>query len=152
MKEYILMLAGVIILSALVTCISPGGKMGKFVGGMTKLLALAVLVTPLVQIFKGDLPELTVSETFEDDAGYFAACSERLSQGDEAEVAAYIEKEYGLDSEIAVTRETVPPFSRKKIRILLDLQGINGTDERIYIMTRIQEAIQAEYGCTAEVM
>ena len=43
MKAYILSIAGVVLLAAVITIIAPGGKMGKFLKGAVKLVILFVM-------------------------------------------------------------------------------------------------------------
>lgn len=152
METYILALAGVIILSAVVACIAPSGKMGKFIGGMTKLLPLVVMIAPLIGLVKGD--GLALSEaagSVESDAGYFAACAARLESADEAEISAYLGEKFSVSAQVESVRGAEPPFRREKIKILVAPDGINGEDERIHILTRIREAVEADFGCDAEV-
>ena len=44
MKAYVLSIAGIVLVIAAVTIISPSGKMGKFIKGAGRLFILAVMV------------------------------------------------------------------------------------------------------------
>ena len=48
MKAYILSIAGAVLLSAVITIISPSGKMGKFIKGTSKLLILVIMLAPVI--------------------------------------------------------------------------------------------------------
>ncbi len=151
MKGYILAVAGVILLSAVVACIAPSGKMGRFVKGMMKLVILAVMISPMLGWVRSGTLDLSAASSIGTDEGYLRACSERLEEEDERAIAAFLLSDFSLSAEVDVTRSDDPSFEREKIRIILPAEGINGEEERINIMTRIREAVAARYGCEVEV-
>ena len=51
MKAYVLSIAGIVLVIAAVTIISPSGKMGKFIKGAGRLFILAVMVAPFATFF-----------------------------------------------------------------------------------------------------
>ena len=151
MKTYILAIAGVILLSAVVTMIAPSGKMGKFVKGTMKLVILVVMISPAISWVKSGKLDLPASTSVRLDEGYLEACSARLEAADEEEIGAYIAEQFSVDCTVKVTRSDDAPFSREKILITVDAAGIIGTDEHIHIVTCIREAIEARYGAHTEV-
>ncbi|MDE6676829.1 MAG: hypothetical protein K2K12_03860 [Clostridia bacterium] len=78
-------------------------------------------------------------------------CAERLSEEDEKEIESFLKDEFGVDAEIQVKRKTDAKFSYQKISVKIFDFGIIGQDEHIDTMSRIQETLQAKYGCLTEV-
>ena len=64
---------------------------------------------------------------------------------------SYLSKEFAVSGNVSVRRSIKANFPREKIIIEITDFGIFGQDERIYTMTRIREAVEKEFGCTAEV-
>ncbi len=150
MKEYILALAGVILLSAVVAVIAPGGRMGKFVSGITKLLPLFVLVAPLVGLIKGEAPTFEAGGDIAEDVSYFETCQKMLEREDVAAVKLLV-SEFSLRCDAVSERDDAPPFARKKISVAVQTEGIIDADEHIHILTEIKEAVEDAFGCPAEV-
>lgn len=151
MKTYILAIAGVILLSAVVTMIAPSGKMGKFIKGTLKLAIMVVMISPAVSWVRSGKLDFSASSSIGMDAGYLEACSARLEASDEEEIEAYILGKFSLKCDVKVSRSDEAPFSREKIIVLIDASGINGEDEHINIVTCIREAVEARYGVQTEV-
>lgn len=152
MKAYILSIAGIILLSAVISIVSPPGKMGKFLKGATKLFILLVLVSPFVSWFTdGEFSLMNVSDVFEADTEYYRKCADLLSAADREAIELYISEEYGLESEAEVARRADENFTCEKIVIKISDFGIFGQDERIDIVDSIRETIEKKYGCSAEV-
>ncbi len=148
MKAYILSIAGVILISAVVAIISPSGKMGKFIKGMTRLFLFVVLISPFVSLVKGEIH--LPSAEFQTDEGYLRTYSRMLARSDEEEIARWIEGEFGVVAEVSVSR-SVDDFSHEKISVRVTDFGINGEESHIDILSAIGKALYERYGCTAEV-
>ncbi len=150
MKAYILSIAGVVLLAAVITIIAPGGKMGKFLKGAVKLVILFVMVSPLVSIFsEGEFAFETAQ--IGTDEEYLAHCADQLSEEDEAAIIGYLSEEYGVTAEAQVNRRADGEFSYEKILIKITDFGIIGQDEHIHISEEIEKMLEARYGCDAEV-
>lgn len=141
MKAYILSVAGIILLSAVITLICPAGKMGKSIKGAARLLILFVMLSPFISATER-LPEGEIAE----DPAYLAACAGLLEAEDEQTLSAYIYETYALSASVNAERESSTPFSLKKITVRLDLSGINGESERIHMVTRVKEDLEKLYG------
>lgn len=150
MKAYILSVAGIVLVAAVVTMICPGGKMGGFVKGATRLFVLVVMVSPLVGWVKTGELSLETGTVAQDEA-YFQACAELLRSRDEAEIAAFLLEEYGVSAEVAAKRGDPPYFPLEKITVRLELGGIIDEEARIHIMTRVEEGLKSRYRTEAEV-
>ena len=150
MKTYILSVAGVVLWSAVISVILPSGKMGKFIKGAMNLFVLVVLVSPFTDMFLGKNFEIPTVEIAEDTI-YLEKCAQMLSEEDRVLVESYLSKEFAVSGNVSVRRSIKANFPREKIIIEITDFGIFGQDERIYTMTRIREAVEKEFGCTAEV-
>lgn len=148
MKAYILSLAGVILISAVISMIAPAGKMGKFVKGMTRLFIFVVLISPFVRFAKdpeGFLP----SAQIETDDGYLRQYTAMLSRSDEKEIADWLENEYGVWAEVTVSR-SFDDFSYEKINVRVTDFGINENKTHIDILSAIGKTLHARYGCEVD--
>ena len=149
MKGYILSIAGVILISAVVAVISPGGKMGKFVKNMTRLFIFVVLITPFVRFAKDPEAFFPATEIAADD-GFLRDYAEMLSRKDGEEIALWIKEEFGVGAEAEVSR-SFDDFSYEKIVVRVTDFGINGAESHIDILSAIRERLEKTYGCRAEV-
>lgn len=151
MKAYILSIAGVVLISAIVTIIAPNGKMGKFVKGTVRLFILVVMLAPFIGWIRGREFKALESANIGEDSAYLAHCRESIEAEDTREIAAYISETFEVSAQVEVIREDSAYFPLSKISVKVDWDGINGGDERIHIMTCIQEALTARYGAETEV-
>lgn len=150
MKAYILSIAGVVLLSAVITVISPGGKMGKFLRGAVKLLILVVMLSPFVSWLGGNHYTFSSGNVLTDET-YLERCAEILAEGDERGIGDYLAEEFSVAAEVTVSRNAESGFSRKKITVKITDFGIIGQDKHIDMMRRIEDALEKKYGCPAEV-
>ena len=150
MKAYILSIAGVVLLSAVITIIAPSGKMGKFLRGAAKLVILFVMVSPIAAFFADGKFSFETSSVSLDE-GYLGYCAEQFSEEDETAIAAYLYEEYGVRADVDVLRRADEDFSYEKISVEITDFGIIGQDEHIHMIDEIGEALETRYGCRAEV-
>lgn len=149
MKAYILSLAGVILISAVISVIAPAGKMGGFVKGMTRLFIFVVLISPFVRFVKSPETFLTGAE-IETDDGYLRTYSSMLSRSDEETITSWLEETYGVTAETKVSR-SFDDFSYEKITVRVVDFGINEVETHIDILSAIGEKLHGRYGCEVEV-
>lgn len=150
MKEYILSVAGIVLLSAALTVILPGGKMGKFIKGAMRLFTLVVLVSPFV----GDWGKNTfvyTEKNVELDNDYLSYCAETLAEEDEKTIEHEISEKFSVSAKVTVQRSGEACFPLEKISVKIVDFGIIGQDEHIHIMNMIREAVTEKYGCEAEI-
>ncbi len=151
MTGYILSIAGVVLLSALVAMIAPSGKMGEFLKGVTKLVTLFILLAPIGKLAAGDEFIFSVGK-IETDEAYLAYCVQELSAQDEAEIVLWLDETYDVVGEADVKRNADATFSYQKIQVTILDFGIYEQDEHIHISEQIEAALETRYGCQAEVM
>ena len=150
MKAYILSIAGAVLLSAVITIISPSGKMGKFIKGTSKLLILVIMLAPVISIFSGKAISLE-SSAVGTDTGYLESCAKILEERDEESIRVYLSEEFCVQGDAQVTRSFESGFPIQTIHVKINDFGIIGQDEHIDIMRRVQAALEEKYGCSAVV-
>ncbi len=150
MKAYILSIAGIVLLTALITIVAPGGKVGKFLKGVTKPVILLVMLAPLATLFTGNGTELSAADLPE-DKDYLAFCAEELAASDEAAIGRYLQETYGICAQVDVSRSAEAGFPCKKISVNITDFGIIGQDEHIHISEEVVRVLEERYGCEAEV-
>lgn len=150
MKEYILSIAGVVLLSAVVAVIAPNGKMGKFVKGTVKLIGLIILITPFVSLFRGE-GFAFISEKIVLDSAYIQNSVDLMSDADAREITGYLKAEYGVVAEVECERDSDSRFSVKTLRVKIVDFGIIDEDEHIDILSSIRSDLKKRYCCEAEV-
>lgn len=153
MKAYVLSIAGVVLLSAVLSIVVPSGKMGKFIKGGMKLAVLLVLVSPFVTFFiKGEFPIFSDdTDKIVVDAGYLSASRSLMARSDERQIDALLREEFGVEGQTTVFYSEEDVAARKKITVKIRDFGIYGEDEHINIMSKIEERLQKVYACEVEV-
>lgn len=150
MKGYILTVAGAILISAIAAILTPGGKLGAFIKGMTRLFVFSVVVAPLAGLFgKHDFTFSSVEITI--DESYLHTCAERLSLQCSDEIEAYLFEKYALTAEAEVERGIEDGFPIEKITVNIYGEGIFGQEEHIDIADKIRAELMEKYDCRAEV-
>ena len=150
MKTYILAIIGVVLLSAVVTIIVPGGKMGRFLKGATKLAILFVMLLPLRAVLSGDAISVSGGNMALDES-YLEHCAKALSAEDAASIVLHLEEQYGVTAAVKVERNADATFSYEKIVVHISDFGISDEDEHIYMIEKIEAELEAYYNCDAEV-
>lgn len=151
MKAYVLSIAGIILIVAALSIISPSGKMGKFVKGMGKLFILVVMTAPFVSFFTKKDTSIFTSEEIQTDSAYITHCAEMLCEEDEKDVEAYLSEAFSLKAEVKVFRKNSNGFPREKIEVKINDFGIFGQGGNINKTEDVQKALEERYGCTAVV-
>lgn len=155
LKAYLLSLAGAILLSSLVSILVSDGKMGKFIKGMARLFLFSVLISPLFSLFGGRNPlgfSAAESADVAVSGDYLLVCAEMLEREDEAEIEAFLLKEYALEAKADMTREADGLFLRKKIRVEITNGGISEREPHIDMTEELRSVLEQKYGCEAEVI
>ena len=151
MKAYVLSIAGVVLLSAVAAIISPSGKMGKFIKGMTKLMTLLVILSPLISWVSGKQTFALETASVQEDKSYLFRCARLLEQQDEEEIVIWLEEEFSVTAAAEVTRAAEVGFAREKIVVKILDFGIIGQDAHINTVSNVKDGLEAKYGCKAEV-
>ena len=110
MQAYILSVAGAVLLSAVVSLILPEGKLAPLIRGMTKLITLVLLVSPLISLLRGEV-FFSDGETVAEDEDFLLSCTQRVEENDEQAIAAWLEEEFGVSALSEVQLETDGSYS-----------------------------------------
>lgn len=151
MQAYILSIAGAVLISAVITIISPNGKMGKFLKGAMKLFVILVLVTPFVKWLGSGELSLGSSAAIKADESYLRACAEKLEEEDERAIAEALKTQFSVEGSAEVVRGTSANFPCQKITVKISDFGIFGQDAHKDITDRVQAFLTEKYKCPAEV-
>ncbi len=151
MKAYILSIAGIVLVTAAISIISPGGKMGSAIKGMSKLFILVVMVTPLVSLVSKHTKSVFSVEEIKTDDSYLASCAEILCERDEKEIQAYLSDSFSVIAEVDVERKQKGGFERERIVVKITDFGIIGQEGHIDKTEQVQKALCERYGCEAVV-
>lgn len=149
MKTYILSIAGIILLSSVVSIIVPNGKMGSFMKGVMRLLILVVIVTPMISLMQSGELNFTL-QNYSMDESFLEYCVSIASSDDETYIAEFLFDEYGVIAEIKTVR-SIDHYTIKKITANVWDLGIFGQDEHIDNIGHIKMILEEKYGCEAEV-
>lgn len=149
MKSYVLSIAGIVLVIAAVTIISPSGKMGKFIKGAGRLFILAVMVAPFATLFGEKKDSFFHTEEINTDENYLLHCVQILSEKDEEEITAYLNDNFSIIAEVKAFRSKETGFPREKIEAKISDFGIIGQDEHIDKAKAVQEMLEKRYGCAA---
>ena len=150
MKTYILSIAGVVLLTAIISIVVPNGKMGKFIQGMGKLLTLTVMIAPFATLFMKQKGELAFSSAnIAADERYLVSCARILSERDEEEIKKALNDEFSVTAEVEVERGKTAGFPSEKITVKITDFGIIGQDGHIDKAKAVQEMLEKRYGCAS---
>lgn len=151
MKAYVLSIAGIVLVIAAISIISPSGKMGKFIKGTGRLFILVVMVAPFATLFGDKKDSLFLTEEISTDESYLVRCAEILSEEDEKEISAYLNETFSITAEVKVFRSDTTGFPREKIEAKITDFGIIGQGGHIDKTEDVQKALEERYGCEAVV-
>lgn len=151
MKAYVLSIAGIVLVIAAISIISPNGKMGKFIKGTGRLFILVVMVAPFAMFFGEKKDFFRISEEIGTDESYLLRCAELLSEEDEKEISAYLNETFSVTAEVKVFRSESAGFPREKIEAKITDFGIIGQGGHIDKAEDVRRALEERYGCEAVV-
>lgn len=118
MNAYLLAVIGTILLAAVLTAIVPEGKTASVIKGMTKLVCLLVIVSPVLQYLRKDEEKTGDGDFFsqfviETDESFIKYYSEMRVRSTETELETELREEFGVTCEVAIAWE----YEEEKIRV-----------------------------------
>ena len=152
MRAYVMSIAGIVLVIAAISIISPNGKMGKFIKGAGRLMILVVMVAPFATFFTEKGEAHFASEEIGIDESYLARCAQILVEEDEREISAYLSEHFSITAEVKVYRSERSGFPREKIEAKIIDFGINGQGGHIDRAEDVRKALEERYGCEAVVI
>lgn len=130
MNGYLLGVIGTVMLSALLTAITPEGKSSGVIKGVCKLVCVLAIVAPVLKFFQKGGKDEKILETFfsqsgidtdEDVIKYYSELKVSLS---ETSLEEEIFKKFGVESEISYSWQTEESIGEIRItRIHLKIKG-----------------------------
>ncbi|MDE6411813.1 MAG: stage III sporulation protein AF [Clostridia bacterium] len=151
MKAYVLSIAGIVLVIAAISIISPSGKMGKFIKGTGRLFILVVMVAPFATLFGEKKDSFFRTEEMSTDESYLLRCAQILSEEDEKEITEYLNETFSITAEVKVFRKDTTGFPREKIEAKITDFGIIGQGGHIDKTEDVRKALEERYGCEAVV-
>lgn len=151
MRAYVLSIAGIVLVIAAISIISPSGKMGKFVKGMGRLFILVVMVAPFASYFTKVESPVFQAEEIQTDEDYLLYCAKKLSEKDEAEISSYLNETYSVIADVTAYRSVKSGFPLEKIEAKITDYGIIGQGGHIDKAESVRRALEERYGCEAVV-
>ncbi len=132
MKAYVLAVAGMALLTAIVSVLIPEKKFGKTINGVLKLCMLLTLVSPIFQYVRQDTPNFLLNESiFGQDTAY-------INNSYALAIKTQIENQYDITIEVNVTFEE----KQKRVTIYIRDFGMNEKEEHINIINQITETVK----------
>lgn len=151
MQAYLLSVAGAVLLSAVVSILVPEGRLGPVIRGVTKLVTLLLLVSPVISLLRG--ASFSVEETaFEEDSDFLSYCAKQVEERDEHSVESWLLEEYGISAVADVDLAVDGSYSAKYVTVTVSDFGIYEGEAHIDISLQIESALSERFGCEAEVL
>ncbi len=149
MKEWILCLTGVIILTTIFYLIMPSGKTNTLLKGIFSLICILVLVQPITSIKNGEYSVLSLKEVdINLDEEYLSFINSKRVQNLEKECQKILKKE-GLYTEnvvIELEENQYLEYKIKQIKINLKELVIEDENEHINKLDRVRSSISEYFG------
>ncbi len=150
MTQYILAIAGAVLLSAVFTMLLPSGKMHAFLRGLLRVLILILMISPLISLLRGE--GLASTENFPAvDEEFLAACTQLIERRDEAAVEEYLRSEYAILATVRAIRAQEDGYPLQKIIITIEETGINGGDAHIDSIEELARDLKSRFQCEVEI-
>ncbi len=163
MSGYLLSIVGIVLLSAVLSAVLPGGKTGKLIRGMAKLACLVVILAPVLKFFAGgeepDFPLFSSETVIQTDGTFIDYCSTERVKSAENALAEKLSEVFAVRAEVKLEweycdsltgTEYMNLYAGKEIRItkavLTDAEGVIGEEVR----QKMEEYVAENYGCEAE--
>ena len=142
MKSYVLAVAGMAMLTAIISVVMPRKKFAKTIEGILKLCMILTLVAPILGFMRQD------TTFFLSDTGISAVDGAYINNSYALALEREIEGQFGVTvrAEVEISGKTETDASdaasangETKIRIYIEDFGMNDEEEHINIITQIAE-------------
>lgn len=114
LSGYVLSVIGIVVLSAVFTCIIPEGKTASMIRGIAKIACVAVIVAPILQFFQsGEIPSFLYKNTqenfsqsgIETDTDFIQYYSEMRVKETQTCLQNELLEKYGVETQILLEWE-----------------------------------------------
>ncbi len=154
MKEYLLSVIGIVLLSSVLTSVLSDGKTSGMVKSVSKLACVLVILTPFCNFFKksGNFEENYFSQSvIKIDENFIEYCSEKAIKQAETEIENDVLKAFSITSDVSLKWQ----YSYEAGEVGVEKNLIKITEICIKIKSEEREKISAylteKYGCEARV-
>ncbi len=155
MRAYILGVCGAVIISALLFLLLPGGKLGKFIGGILKLFCVAVMLMPIPQLLRdfnlaadGEMKEGSVAL----DEEFISEMFGRQAEAQEEEIAAIFARDPGIGTQVEIGwQEDDYAYRVTEVSVQIEDFGIYGDDQHIFVIEQVKGRLNEMFGDAVEV-
>ena len=154
MRAYILGVCGAVILSAFLLLLLPGGKLGKFIGGVLKLFCVAVILLPIPQLLRDfDIGGgVASSASMNLDESFIASMFERRAREQEEELVALFAEDPGIGVAADVAWEAESYAYRVTgVSVRIEDFGIYGEDRHIFVIEQVESRLGKLFDESVEV-
>ena len=157
MKGYVVSVIGIVIVSAVLSCIIPEGKTSSMIKGIAKTACVAVIVAPILQFFQsGEIPTFmyeNAQENFlqsgiETDVGFIQYYSEKQVKNVEEDLQTDILQKYAVDTSVLVewTWAEKDNFAYKTNEIMITKIKVFGMEKQSEEMKKqVKEYLSKNY-------
>ena len=136
MKAYVLAIAGMAILTAVVTLVMPRKKFSGTIGWILKLCMILTLVGPILGFIRQDPTEFSSAESIFTQDGAYINNSYALA------VERELKSRYGVTVRAEVSLAAAGgETGGASVKIYIDDFGMNAEEEHINIITQIAETV-----------
>ena len=148
MKEYVISVIGIVIISSILVTIVPDGKTSSMIKGVTKTACVAVIIAPIVQFFQvgetpnflyGNSQDIFLQSGIETDVAFIQYYSEMRIEETQDKLRDELREKYGLQTQVALEWEW-----REKMENKGTAAEIYITKIRIYGMENQEDSIKNE--------
>ena len=166
MSGYLLSIAGIVLLSAILSVALPGVKTAKLIKGTAKLACLFVILAPVLRFFKegaeggeGNFPFFSGETVIETDGGFIDYCSTKRIESAEKALGEKLSEVFSFRAEVTLEWEYRGSLTGEDYQsayegreilitkaVVRDPDGVIGEE----VKREVTEYVAEEYGCEAE--
>lgn len=136
MKTYVLAIAGMAILTAIVSVLMPRKKFAKTIGGILKLCMILTLVAPVLGLIRQD------TTFFSSEADISAVDGAYINNSYALAIERQLKKQFGVTVRAEVTFSENEEQTPANVQIYIEDFGMNDEEEHINIITQIAETVE----------
>lgn len=147
MKTYVLSVAGIVILSALISLFAPNGKLNHTIKGITRLACITVLVVPFTNLEQ----TFHLPDEIQPQESYIHSCIQLAEEYETQFVVQRVYTKFKARCEAKIECKAQAPFSVKNVQVNVMHVGISDNSSHINILDEIYSWLKTTYSCPLEV-
>ena len=157
LRAYVLSVIGIVIFSAILSCIIPDGKTASMIRGVTKTACVAIIVAPILSFFQsgkipgfmyGNFQEIFTQSGIQTDGAFIEYYSEMRVEEVQGLLETELHEKFGIKTEVFLkwTRVQNDEDKLQKEGILIQsikVQGMEKQDDKI--KNEVKEYLSKNY-------